>query len=387
MQRHRIFRLPVIRGVIALGESLAIGFRALSVSANYAAQEEEDGEGEPAEIGRWALAFAFLVAIGFALAIFKVGPALLANLLPFEGSWFVLFEGLIRVTVFILYLTLLSQLPSLRRVFQYHAAEHKAINAYEAGEELTPEVTQRYSLIHPRCGTAFLLWVMVISVFVYALLGRPVWYWLILEPDPAAAADRRHRLRGDPLRGQALRQPRRHDAARAGLWLQRLTTREPTLDQIEVSIRALREVLRLEGRHDARRAPRRSDGLDAQAAATIASRPRDRVVRRAWPAWGHAIPRPADRDVDGHDEVPPVHVGEERIPRPLGTRHASSAPSSSRSRDRLPGRHVERAPPWHRASPTRSARSVSRSSASSRPASRCRCVLLRAAAPREAAHS
>ena len=76
---------------------------------------------------------------------------------------------------------MLSFIPSLRRVFQYHAAEHKAINAYEAGEELTPENAQRHSLIHPRCGTAFLLWVMVVSVFVYALLGRPAWYWLIIS--------------------------------------------------------------------------------------------------------------------------------------------------------------------------------------------------------------
>ena len=182
MARHRLLRLPIVRGVIALGESLSIGFRALSVSASYAAAEEKEGETKPAEIGRWALAFAFLVAIGFAVMIFKVGPALLADLLPISsGSWFVLVEGLIRVTVFVVYLTVLSFIPSLRRVFEYHAAEHKAINAYEAGEELTPENAQRHSLIHPRCGTAFLLWVMVVSVFVYALLGRPIWYWLIIS--------------------------------------------------------------------------------------------------------------------------------------------------------------------------------------------------------------
>src|SRR3954469_21409758 len=249
MQRHRVFRLPVIRGIIALGESLAIGFRALSVSANYAAQEEEAGEEEPAEIGRWALVFAFLVAIGFALAIFKVGPALLADLLPIHtGSYFVLVEGLIRVTVFILYLTLLSKLPSLRRVFQYHAAEHKAINAYEAGEELTPEVTQRYSLIHPRCGTAFLLWVMVIGVFVFAFFGRPAWYWLIVSrilllPVIAGVAYELIRFAGKHQDNKVLM-----TALAPGLWLQRLTTREPTLDQLEVSIRALREVLDHEGR-------------------------------------------------------------------------------------------------------------------------------------------
>ena len=181
MARHWLLRLPIVRGVVALGESLSIGFRALSVSANYAAQEEAEGDEEPAEIGRWALFFSFAVAIGFALMLFKVGPALLTDLLPISsGGLFVIVEGLIRVTVFVAYLSVLSLIPSLRRVFQYHAAEHKAINAYEAGEELTPEVTQRYSLIHPRCGTAFLLWVMVIGVFVFALFGRPAWYWLIV---------------------------------------------------------------------------------------------------------------------------------------------------------------------------------------------------------------
>src|SRR4029078_8916358 len=110
----------------------------------------------------------------------KVGPALLTDLLPISsGGWFVLVEGAIRVTVFVVYLALLSFVPSLRRVFEYHAAEHKAINAYEAGEPLEPEIAQRYSLIHPRCGTAFLLWVMVLAVFASAFFGRPAWYWLI----------------------------------------------------------------------------------------------------------------------------------------------------------------------------------------------------------------
>ena len=106
--------------------------------------------------------------------LFKVGPALLTDLLPISsGGWFVIVEGLDpRHASSSRYLFLLSLIPSLRRVFQYHAAEHKAINAYEAGEELTPETAQRYSLIHPRCGTAFLLWVMVIGVFVFALFGR-----------------------------------------------------------------------------------------------------------------------------------------------------------------------------------------------------------------------
>ena len=112
--------------------------------------------------------------------MFKVGPALITDQLPIRnGEYFVIVEGLIRVSIFVAYLALISLLPDLRRVFQYHAAEHKAINAYEAGEPLEPEIAQRYSLIHPRCGTAFLLWVMVIAVFVFAFFGRPTWYWLI----------------------------------------------------------------------------------------------------------------------------------------------------------------------------------------------------------------
>jgi len=252
MQRHRIWRLPVIRGVIALGESLAIGFRALAISANYAMQPEgEDGEEAPqevsTEISRGQIIFSFVIAIGFALMLFKVGPALLTSWLPVDGRYsFVVVEGLIRVAVFVLYIVLIGLLPDLKRVFQYHGAEHKAINALEGGSELTPEKVQRFSLIHPRCGTAFLLWVMVIGIFVFAFVGRPVWYWLILSRIlllPVIAG----------LAYELIRYAGKHQGNRVlmtllapGLWLQRLTTREPSLDQIEVSIRALQEVMRVE---------------------------------------------------------------------------------------------------------------------------------------------
>jgi uncharacterized protein YqhQ len=247
MKRHMLARLPVIRGIFALGESLTIGFRALAISANYAAQEEGDTDEVPKELSRAQLFFAFAVAIGFAIALFKVTPALLTNLLPIDRTGpFVIVEGLIRVTIFIIYLSLISLLPDLRRVFQYHAAEHKAINALEAGDELVPERVQRYSLIHPRCGTAFLLWVMVIAIFVFAFFGRPAWYWLIttrilLLPVIAGLAYELIRFAGKHTGNRVLMA-----LLAPGLWLQRLTTREPTLDQIEVSIRALQEVLRVE---------------------------------------------------------------------------------------------------------------------------------------------
>jgi uncharacterized protein YqhQ len=253
--RHWLLRLPVVRGVVALGESLAIGFRALAISANYAAQEE--GEEEViTELSRGQLIFAFAIAIGFAVLLFKVGPALLTDWIGIKAGWFVLVEGLIRVTVFVLYLSLISLLPDLRRVFQYHAAEHKAINAYEAGEELEPAKVQKFSLIHPRCGTAFLLWVMVIAIFVFAFFGRPAWYWLIatrilLLPVIAGIAYELIRFAGKHTGNRILM-----TLLAPGLWLQRLTTREPTLDQLEVSIRALREVLDREGRSADRDAAR-----------------------------------------------------------------------------------------------------------------------------------
>jgi uncharacterized protein YqhQ len=251
MARHLVFRLPIVRGVMALGESLAIGFRALAISANYAAaaaaKEGEEGEEVATELTRAQLIFAFAIAIGFAVLLFKVSPALITDWIGIKRTgWFVLVEGGIRVTIFILYLFLISLFPDLRRVFQYHAAEHKAINAYEAGEELEPEIVQRFSLIHPRCGTAFLLWVMVIAIFVFAFFGRPVWYWLIatrilLLPVIAGIAYELIRFAGKHQNNRILM-----SLLAPGMWLQRLTTREPSLDQIEVSIRALKEVLSLE---------------------------------------------------------------------------------------------------------------------------------------------
>jgi uncharacterized protein YqhQ len=207
----------------------------------------EEEESDPTELGRWTIVASFVVAIGFVVGVFKVGPALLTDMLPIKsGVWFVLTEGVIRLTLFLAYLTAISFLPSLRRVFQYHAAEHKAINAYEAGDVLEPEVVQRYSLIHPRCGTAFLLWVMVIAIFVFAFFGKLPLIWLIatrifLLPVIAGIAYELIRFAGKHQEKRWLM-----TLLAPGLWLQRLTTREPDLTQIAVSIHALETVLKLE---------------------------------------------------------------------------------------------------------------------------------------------
>jgi uncharacterized protein YqhQ len=256
MQRRRIWRLPVVRGVVALGESLAIGFKALAISANVASQERDEHGEIQTQITRGQIIFSFAIAIGFALMLFKVGPALLTSWLPIEGTTlFVIVEGLVRVSVFVAYILVISLLPDLKRVFQYHGAEHKTINALEAGAELTPQNVQRFSVIHPRCGTAFLLWVMVIAIFVFAFVGRPEWYYLVLSRIlllPLIAG-----LAYEVIRYAGMHQSNRllMTLLAPGLWLQRLTTREPTDDQVEVSICALKRVLeREESETDERRA-------------------------------------------------------------------------------------------------------------------------------------
>jgi uncharacterized protein YqhQ len=252
--RRRWLRLPVIRGVVALGESLAIGFRALAISASVASVEEGDDGLPTGEITRGQMIFAFAVAIGFTVIVFKVSPAILTELLPVHNTiLFVLIEGVIRVSLLIGYLYVIGLIPDLNRVFQYHAAEHKAINAYEDGAELTPERVQSYSKIHLRCGTAFLLWVMVIAVFVFALVGRPSWPILIasrvlLLPVIAGLAYELIRFGARHPDNPIVRK-----LLAPGLWLQSLTTREPTLDQVEVSINALRDVLAAEERSQAER--------------------------------------------------------------------------------------------------------------------------------------
>ncbi len=247
MSRRKLWRLPIVRGVIALGESLAIGFRALAISANVATQETDENGEIKTVISRGQIIFSFSIAIIFALMLFKVGPVLLTSWLPVDSTGsFVVVEGLIRVAVLIGYILVISLLPDLRRVFQYHGAEHRTIHALEAGEELTTANVQKHSLIHPRCGTAFLLYVMVIAIFVFAFVGRPEWHWLILSRIallPLIAG----------LAYEVIRYAGKHQDNRAlmtllapGMWLQRLTTREPSDDQVEVSIRALQRVLERE---------------------------------------------------------------------------------------------------------------------------------------------
>ena len=251
-KRHRVLRVPVVRGVVALAESLKIGFRALGISAN--AQMPPDAEGAEQDIGGGAWFGTIAFALLFAIGLFFLLPAGLTNLFSDDipnGFVFVVIEKLIRISIFLAYLWLISRMPDLQRVFQYHGAEHKTISCYEAGEELTPENAQRYSRFHPRCGTSFLLLVMIVAIVVFAPLGKLDWPWLFIS-----------RILGIPIvAGLAFElikwfgKNRTKRWARALMWpgiqLQRLTTREPDLSQLAVAIAALESVLAVENPREA----------------------------------------------------------------------------------------------------------------------------------------
>jgi uncharacterized protein YqhQ len=264
LKRHRLLRLPIVRGIVALGGSLVIGFRALEVSANAQLPPEEpkpsvegaispDGEEDPAskpeEIPKAVWAGTVVVALAFAVVLFFLIPVGLTSLIKGQLGSSVLFwliEGLIRTTIFLGYMLLLSRLRDLRRVFEYHGAEHKTISCFEAGLPLTPANAQRFSRLHPRCGTSFLLVVMIVAIFVFAPIGLPAWYWLVAT-----------RILGVPvIAGVSFElikfagRNRSRGWVRAVMWpglkLQLLTTREPDLDQLAVAIAALQAVLERE---------------------------------------------------------------------------------------------------------------------------------------------
>jgi uncharacterized protein YqhQ len=246
-KRHRVLRWPVIRGVVALGESLKIGFRALAISAN--AQLDEDEDGEPEEIGGLMWGFTIFLSMALAVGLFFVIPVGATSLIKdWLGSalLFWLVEGILRTLIFIGYIVVISRLPDLRRVFEYHGAEHKTISCFESGDELKPENAKRYSRLHPRCGTSFLLIVMVLAIFVFAPIGLPEWYWLLLS-----------RILGIPLiaglsyevikwAGKNRRKGWVRTQMWPGLMLQNLTTREPDRDQLAVAIASLEAVLAVE---------------------------------------------------------------------------------------------------------------------------------------------
>ena len=233
-------RVPLVRGVIALAETLTLGMKALNFSANVGME----AEGE--ELSGWAMAMMMAVSLAFAIGVFFLAPLFASEWLEdMLGSELGanLAEGVIRLVFFLVYIVLIGRMNDIRRVFMYHGAEHMTVHAQERGDPLEVEEIRKYPTAHPRCGTAFLLVVMVVSVVAFVFVGREPLWWLVasrivLIPVIAAVSYELIRLSGmfagNPLVGLI---------TGPSLALQRLTTREPTDDQIEIAIEAMRLTL------------------------------------------------------------------------------------------------------------------------------------------------
>ncbi|MBF8250426.1 MAG: hypothetical protein HW382_54 [Deltaproteobacteria bacterium] len=254
-ERSRLFKLPIIRGVITLISALFLGVRALNFSADMAMEEEEGKDKkEKKEMGSLAMGLTVAFSLGLGILLFFVLPLYLTKLLktviPTVGSSefsFNLVDGAIRMTIFVVYIMGISMMKDIKRVFQYHGAEHKSIYAFEAGEELTVENARKHSSLHPRCGTSFLLTVMLVSILVFSFLSHEMPFWktalsrLVFIPLIAGLSYEFIRYSGKKIgsKGMGL-------LMAPGLWLQKLTTREPSDDQLEVALISLKEALKNE---------------------------------------------------------------------------------------------------------------------------------------------
>ena len=233
--KSKIIKIPFLRGLVALWDALGLGIRALTISANIQPGEDEKLEGP-------ALYLALAISLTFGIGLFFLLPAIVGQLservLGISAWWSNLLEGLVRLALLVGYIWIIGKSSEIKRVFAYHGSEHKTINAFEAGADLTPETVTHFSLEHPRCGTAFLLSLVLLSVLVFSLLGPLPMYWrlasrILLIPVLAGIAYEYIRWTANHLDSKVVR-----TMIKPNLALQHLTTREPTLQMLEVSIAA-----------------------------------------------------------------------------------------------------------------------------------------------------
>lgn len=273
-ERFPVLKLPFLRGVVALGESLVLGLKSLSYSAQMAGEEDE-------QLSDTELAGTMIFALALAMVLFVAIPTGAAKLfaeITTDPIALNLMEGVLRLLIFLGYLWGISRMKDIYRVFQYHGAEHKTIHAYEAGGPLTVESVQRFPRLHPRCGTSFLLIVMIVSIFVFAFLGWPdlvtrIVSRILLMPVVAGVSYEFIRLAG------------RSDnavvglATKPGLWLQKLTTNPPADEMVEVAIASLAAVLPEEERvrmglpakETEEQTEKSDEAAEAQAAAAVSA--------------------------------------------------------------------------------------------------------------------
>ncbi len=254
-KRYRVLGWPLLRGVVSFFEMLIIGMKTLNYSAEAAMEDlEENGREKKKSSGSVFLIFSLIVGLALGLAIFFFVPLLLTSLLKIHRGavGFNLVAGAIRIILFLAYVWTISQFGELRRIFEYHGAEHKSIYAYEEGQELTPDAVRQFSTRHPRCGTSFLLIVALVAIVIFALADtvfswktghlpglfqRLLIHFLLL---PLVAGSSYELLK---FSGRSRHQPVIRFLMSPGLWLQRITTREPSDDQLAVALVALREAL------------------------------------------------------------------------------------------------------------------------------------------------
>lgn len=246
IKRYKFLGIPFIRGVFVLWDALFMGINALS----YSAQVSSEGTGE--DLSKKEIIFSILIAFAFGIAIFVIAPLLLTGLFPAiknNGGLFALVEGIIRTVFLIIYIWLVSFSKDIKRVFEYHGAEHKTVNAYEAGKELTMENAKKFSVIHPRCGTSFLVITMIAAIIVLTVAGFlwPLGFWgklairLAFIPIIASVSYEFQRFTAKHLNN-----PFFYALATPGMWLQRLTTAEPDDEQIYVALVSLKSAVGLE---------------------------------------------------------------------------------------------------------------------------------------------
>jgi len=242
--KNKIRDIPFLRGLIILWDSLVLGLKYLTIASNFQLKEEEEKIEGP------TLYLTLAVSMLFAVGIFFFIPTLLMQLLykmtNFSSFAINLIEGFVRMSILILYLTLIRKMKDIKRVFSYHGAEHKTISAYEHGESLDVATIQKYSTAHPRCGTSFLMTVMVISIFVFSIVSTPSIFMrvlsrIVLIPVVAMISYEFIRILGKHEKNPIIRV-----ISKPNLWLQKLTTNQPTDEMVEVAIQALSRLLVLE---------------------------------------------------------------------------------------------------------------------------------------------
>lgn len=250
--RHKFAKVPFIRGVVSFVESLVVGMKTLSYSSSFYDEDEVETKAdrlfkdifkEKAE--SVILGFTILLSVVIAVALFMLLPAAIAEIL---GKWIsshvlvAVIEGIIRLLIFLIYVVLISQMEDIKRVFMYHGAEHKTINCYESGDDLTPENVAKHSRYHKRCGTSFLFIVMIVSIFVFMFItAKQMWLRfllrLVLIPVVAGISYEFIRLAGRS------ENPVVNALSKPGLWVQKLTTKEPEEEMIQVAIISVEAVL------------------------------------------------------------------------------------------------------------------------------------------------